>query len=297
MNDKKSTESRNPKSKKLDQMTSLEIIKVMNEEDKKVAYAVEDCLEIIGKLIDEITKSFANGGRLIYVGSGTSGRLGVLDASECPPTFGTDPNKVVALISGGNEAIYEAKEGIEDDKDQAILDLKNINLCQEDILVGIAASGRTPYVISAIEYAKSLGVVTGSIACNENSEISKISDYPIEAVVGPEVLTGSTRLKAATAQKMILNMLTTASMVRSGKAYENLMVDVKASNNKLKKRAKKIVKEITQTSDEIASEYLQKTEGNVKEAICMIKLNCSRETARAKLESTNGFLRKALGES
>lgn len=297
MNDKKSTESRNPKSKKLDQMTSLEIIKVMNEEDKKVAYAVEDCLEIIGKLIDEITKSFANGGRLIYVGSGTSGRLGVLDASECPPTFGTDPNKVVALISGGNEAIYEAKEGIEDDKDQAILDLKNINLCQEDILVGIAASGRTPYVISAIEYAKSLGVVTGSIACNENSEISKISDYPIEAVVGPEVLTGSTRLKAATAQKMILNMLTTASMVRSGKAYENFMVDVKASNNKLKKRAKKIVKEITQTSDEIASEYLQKTEGNVKEAICMIKLNCSRETARAKLESTNGFLRKALGES
>lgn len=297
MNDKKSTESRNPKSKKLDQMTSLEIIKVMNEEDKKVAYAVEDCLEIIGKLIDEITKSFANGGRLIYMGSGTSGRLGVLDASECPPTFGTDPNKVVALISGGNEAIYEAKEGIEDDKDQAILDLKNINLCQEDILVGIAASGRTPYVISAIEYAKSLGVVTGSIACNENSEISKISDYPIEAVVGPEVLTGSTRLKAATAQKMILNMLTTASMVRSGKAYENLMVDVKASNNKLKKRAKKIVKEITQTSDEIASEYLQKTEGNVKEAICMIKLNCSRETAKARLESANGFLRKALGES
>lgn len=294
---KKSTEMRNQNSMNLDELSSLEIVRLMNNEDKKVIDAVRANDTIIAGLIDEVIRSFNNHGRLIYIGSGTSGRLGVLDASECPPTFGTDPKQVLALISGGYEAAYTAKEGMEDNKEKAVEDLKEINLTSNDVLVGIAASGSTPYVIRALEYAKELGCMTGSICCNKSSPISKISDYPIEAVVGPEVLTGSTRLKSGTAQKMILNMISTGSMVGVGKVFENLMVDVKASNNKLKIRAKNIVKEITQTSDELASEYLQKTEGNVKEAICMIKLNCSRETARAKLESTNGFLRKALGES
>lgn len=291
------TETRNPDSMNLDKLSTLEIIRLMNAEDRKVSEAVSTNAEMIADLSDEVINAFKKGGRLVYIGSGTSGRLGVLDASECPPTFGVDANMVIGLISGGQDAIYAAKEGMEDNKAKAIEDLKEIGFSKYDILIGIAASGRTPYVIQAIEYAKEIGAVTGSIVCNENSPISAISDYPIEAIVGPEVLTGSTRLKAGSAQKMILNMISTSSMIGIGKVYQNLMVDVKPTNDKLRKRAKNIVIEITKVDEKLAISTLDKTNWNVKEAICMIILNCNIDKAKNILESSNGFLREALEES
>ena len=288
------TETRNPNSMDLDQLSTLEIIRLMNDEDKKVANAVRTNDKIIAALSDEVIKAFKKGARLVYVGSGTSGRLGVLDASECPPTFGVDSNMVIGLISGGQDAIYAAKEGMEDNKAKAIEDLKEIEFSKDDILVGIAASGRTPYVIQAIEYAKEVGAVTGSIVCNENSPISALSDYPIEAIVGPEVLTGSTRLKAGSAQKMILNMISTSSMVGIGKVYQNLMVDVKPTNDKLRERAQNIVIEITGVDRNTAKEYLLTSNNNVKLAIVMIMTNSSKEEAMDKLEKAKGFLREAL---
>lgn len=291
---KKSTEMRNQNSMNLDELSSLEIVRLMNNEDKKVIDAVRANDTIIAGLIDEVIRSFNNNGRLIYIGSGTSGRLGVLDASECPPTFGTDPKQVLALISGGYEAAYTAKEGMEDNKEKAVEDLKEINLTSNDVLVGIAASGSTPYVIRALEYAKELGCMTGSICCNKSSPISKISDYPIEAVVGPEVLTGSTRLKSGTAQKMILNMISTGSMVGVGKVFENLMVDVKPTNNKLVKRARSIVMEITGASEIAVIDALEKSNNNVKAAIVMIINDLEYEQAIKKLDGANGFLREAI---
>lgn len=291
------TETRNPDSMNLDKLSTLEIVRLMNDEDKKVSEAVSTNAEMIADLSDEVINTFKKGGRLVYIGSGTSGRLGVLDASECPPTFGVDSNMVIGLISGGQDAIYSAKEGMEDNKAKAIEDLKDIEFSKDDILVGIAASGRTPYVIQAIEYAKEIGAVTGSIVCNENSPISAISDYPIEAIVGPEVLTGSTRLKAGSAQKMILNMISTSSMVGIGKVYQNLMVDVKPTNDKLRKRAKNIVIEITKADEKLAKSTLEKTNWNVKEAICMIELGCNKKEAREKIQSANGFLKEALRDN
>ncbi|WP_073998241.1 N-acetylmuramic acid 6-phosphate etherase [Anaerococcus urinomassiliensis] len=291
------TETRNPDSMNLDKLSTLEIVRLMNDEDKKVSEAVSTNAEMIADLSDEVINTFKKGGRLVYIGSGTSGRLGVLDASECPPTFGVDSDMVIGLISGGQDAIYSAKEGMEDNKAKAIEDLKDIEFSKDDILVGIAASGRTPYVIQAIEYAKEIGAVTGSIVCNENSPISAISDYPIEAIVGPEVLTGSTRLKAGSAQKMILNMISTSSMVGIGKVYQNLMVDVKPTNDKLRKRAKNIVIEITKADEKLAKSTLEKTNWNVKEAICMIELGCNKKEAREKIQSANGFLKEALRDN
>lgn len=224
------TEQRNPNSMHVDSLSALEIVQLMNEEDKQVPLAIEKCLPLIAQAVERIVAAFQQGGRLVYIGAGTSGRLGVLDASECPPTFGVSPEMVKGIIAGGERALRHPIEGAEDSKAQAVVDLQTIQFSSKDVLVGIAASGRTPYVIGALEYAKSLGSVTVSIASNPNSAMANIVDIAIDTVVGPEVLTGSSRLKSGTAQKLVLNMLTTASMILMGKCYQNLMVDVQASN-------------------------------------------------------------------
>lgn len=290
------TESRNSNSVNLDTMSPLEIVRLMNEEDKSIAYCVENSLEEIARLIEEVTKAFKRSGRLIYIGAGTSGRLGVLDASECPPTFSVDYEKVVGLIAGGNSAMFKAVENSEDSELEVVDDLKGIGLNKNDILVGITASGRTPYVISGINYAKSLGIKTGSISCNSNSKVSKISDFPIEVEVGPEVLTGSTRLKAGTATKMVLNMITTASMVLVGKTYKNYMVDLKASNKKLKLRAENIVMDVTGVKREEAEKALKDCDWDVKLSIYSILTGKDLDQAKEGLDKSKGYLRKALEE-
>lgn len=290
------TESRNSNSVNLDTMSPLEIVRLMNEEDKSIAYCVENSLEEIARLIEEVTKAFKRSGRLIYIGAGTSGRLGVLDASECPPTFSVDYEKVVGLIAGGNSAMFKAVENSEDSELEVVDDLKDIGLNKNDILVGITASGRTPYVISGINFAKSLGIKTGSISCNSNSKVSKISDFPIEVEVGPEVLTGSTRLKAGTATKMVLNMITTASMVLVGKTYKNYMVDLKASNKKLKLRAENIVMDVTGVKRDEAEKALKACDWDVKLSIYSILTGKDLDQAKEGLDKSKGYLRKALEE-
>jgi N-acetylmuramic acid 6-phosphate etherase len=275
-------------------MTTQEILQVMNEEDQTVAFAVSKQLAQIEKLVQKVIASFQQGGRLIYIGAGTSGRLGILDAVECPPTFGTDPEMVQGIIAGGLEAFTNAIEGAEDDEGLAVRDLQKVSLTDKDVVVGIAASGRTPYVIGALRYAKQIGATTGSIACNKGAEISKYADVSIEVETGPEVLTGSTRLKAGTAQKMVLNMISTASMIGIGKVYKNLMVDVQATNGKLKERAKRIIMEATGVDANTAARYYMEAHGNVKTAIVMILLQCSYEEAKERLQKANGFVRKAL---
>ena len=291
------TEARNPNTYNLDTMTSLEIVSAMNKEDYNVPKGIESELNQISKLVDEVVKAFENGGRLIYIGAGTSGRLGVLDASECPPTFGVNSSLVVGLIAGGDGALRNPIEGAEDNEELAVNDLKSINLTNKDVLVGIAASGRTPYVIGGLKYANSLGCITGSIACNKGSKIGEIAKIKIEAEVGPEVLTGSSRLKSGSAQKMILNMITTASMVLSGKAYQNLMVDVVQSNEKLKTRAENIVMDATEVTREHAREMLDKSNGNCKLAIMAILSGKSISESRKLLKGSNGHIRKALENS
>lgn len=291
------TEARNPNTYNLDTMTSLEIVSAMNKEDYNVPKGIESELNQISKLVDEVAKAFENGGRLIYIGAGTSGRLGVLDASECPPTFGVNSSLVVGLIAGGDGALRNPIEGAEDNEELAVNDLKNINLTNKDVLVGIAASGRTPYVIGGLKYANSLGCITGSIACNKGSKIGEIAKIKIEAEVGPEVLTGSSRLKSGSAQKMILNMITTASMVLSGKAYQNLMVDVVQSNEKLKTRAENIVMDATEVTREHAREMLDKSNGNCKLAIMAILSGKSILESKKLLKVSNGHIRKALENS
>lgn len=288
------TESRNTNSVKLDTMTPFEIVSLMNEEDKSIASCVEKSLTDIAKLIEEVARAFENNGRLIYIGAGTSGRLGVLDASECPPTFSVGYEKVIGLIAGGDSAMFKAVENSEDSELDVIDDLKEIGLNQKDILVGITASGRTPYVASGLKYAKSLGVKTGSISCNAKAKVSEIADYPIEVEVGPEVLTGSTRLKAGTATKMVLNMITTASMVLTGKVYKNYMVDLKASNNKLKLRAENIVIDVTGVTRDEAEKALRSCDWDVKLSIYSILTGKNFDQARLDLEKSDGFLRKAL---
>lgn len=288
------TEQRNDNSMNLDSLSSLEIIKLMNKEDQKVIEGVEKILPEISKMIDEVVKAFNKGGRLIYVGAGTSGRLGVLDAVECPPTFGTKPEMVQGIIAGGKQAIYKAKEGIEDSKSEARKDLKEINLSSDDVLIGLAASGRTPYVIGALEYANELGCTTGAVSCNENSEIGKVCDIKMEAVVGPEILTGSTRLKSGTAQKMILNMISTGSMVGIGKTYENLMIDVVQTNEKLQARAENMVMEVTDTTRQEAKKALKENESSVKLAVFSIKTGLSASDSKEKLMKAKGHLKVAL---
>lgn len=295
MNLKKlTTENRNPNTYDLDTMSSLEIVTAMNKEDYHVPEAISKELEPISKLVDAVVNAFENGGRLIYMGAGTSGRLGVLDASECPPTYGVDPSMVVGLIAGGDKALRSALENVEDKENLGVEDLKNINVNEKDVVVGLAASGRTPYVIGGLNYANSLGCVTGAIACNKDSKIGKVAKIKIEVDAGPEVLTGSTRLKSGTAQKLILNMISTASMVRIGKAYSNLMVDVVPTNEKLVNRATGIIVDATGVSKEEASEMLQKANGNCKLAITSILTGKSIEEAKELLAQAKGHVKKAL---
>ena len=288
------TEQRNPNSMHVDSLSALEIVQLMNKEDKQVPLAIEKCLPQIAQAVECIVAAFQQGGRLVYIGAGTSGRLGVLDASECPPTFGVSPEMVKGIIAGGERALRHPIEGAEDSKEQAVIDLQTIQFSSKDVLVGIAASGRTPYVIGALEYAKSLGSVTVSIASNPNSAMANIVDIAIDTVVGPEVLTGSSRLKSGTAQKLVLNMLTTASMILMGKCYQNLMVDVQASNEKLKARAIRIVTQATDCDKALAEETLKQADQNAKLAIMMILSGLDRAQAEALLEKHQGKLQHAL---
>lgn len=292
--EKMETEKQNPNTMNLDQMSVREALEAMNKEDQKVVKAIREVIPEIESAVKLIVQQLEKGGRLIYIGAGTSGRLGVLDAAECPPTFGTPPEKVLGLIAGGEKAFTEAIEGAEDSVELGKSDLIDIELNKNDILVGLAASGRTPYVIGGLNYANEINTPTVAIACNKESEIGKIAQIPIEAVPGPEVLTGSTRLKAGSTQKMILNMLSTISMVGLGKVYKNLMVDVQPTNEKLMVRAENILMEATGIEREEAKKTLAASKGEVKTAIIMTLLNIDQETAVKKLSEANGHIRKAL---
>lgn len=291
---KLTTESRNEDTLNIDKVSTLDMVKIINNEDKKVAAAVEAELPKIAEAIDEIVKGMHKGGRLIYIGAGTSGRLGILDASECPPTYGVSEDLVQGVIAGGKEAIFRAKEGAEDSKELAVEDLKNRNLNENDAVVGLAASGRTPYVIGALEYANEIGAVTVSITCNKDSEVSKVAKISIAPVVGAEVVTGSTRLKSGTAQKLVLNMLSTGAMIKLGKVYGNLMVDVRATNEKLVERAKKIVCEATGVEREKAENILKETDFDVKLSIFMILSELNKDEAKKILDANKGYIAEAL---
>ena len=288
------TETRNPNSMNLDAMSALEIVTLMNQEDRNVCLAIEEVLPEISKLVDVVAAAFENGGRLIYMGAGTSGRLGVLDASECPPTFGVSPDMVVGIMAGGDYALRNDVVGDEDKPELGRANLIENNLTAKDVVVGIAASGRTPFVIGGLEYAKEVGCTTAAIACNKGSAIGQIADIAIEAVAGPEVLTGSTRLKAGTTQKMILNMITTASMVRSGKAYQNLMVDVVQSCDKLCVRIENIVMDATGVSREEARAAIDEADQSAKVAITKILTGTDVETAKELLKQAKGHVRVAI---
>ncbi|GAB6168352.1 N-acetylmuramic acid 6-phosphate etherase [Clostridium carnis] len=288
------TESRNENTLDIDNLSTLEMVRKINSEDKKVAEAVEKELPQIAKAIDGIVEKMHKDGRLIYIGAGTSGRLGVLDASECPPTYGVSEELVQGIIAGGTEAIFRAKEGAEDSKELAVSDLKERNITENDIVVGLAASGRTPYVIGALEYANEIGALTISVTCNANSAVAKEAMISIAPVVGAEVITGSTRLKSGTAQKLVLNMLSTGAMIKLGKVYGNLMVDVKATNEKLVERAKRIVCEATEVDIKEAEEVLEKTKYDVKLAIFMILSELKKEEASVVLNSSRGYISEAL---
>lgn len=288
------TEKRNENTKNIDIVPTCEILKLINNEDKTVPLAVEKAIDQIAIVVDLVTETFKNGGRLFYTGAGTSGRLGVLDASECPPTFGVRNDMVIGIIAGGDHALKFAVEGVEDSKVAGASDLKAHHLSPNDFVIGIAASGRTPYVIGALEYANEIGCLTGCITTSSDSEIAKISKYPIEAITGAEPVTGSTRMKSGTAQKLILNMITTASMVKLGKVYENLMIDVQMSNHKLVSRATRIVMEITGASQEMAEAYLAKY-NSVKFAIFGIMSQVEdADKIKALLEQSNGNIRESL---
>lgn len=288
------TETRNPNTMDLDQMTPLELVSVMNQEDLNVVAGVKEVLPQVAQTIEWAVSSLEAGGRIVYFGAGTSGRLGVLDAVECPPTFGVSPDVVVGLIAGGEKAFVRAVEGAEDSLELCEEEFKKIGLNKNDIAIGIAASGRTPYVIGGLRYARSLGCKTVAIACNKGSEVGKEAELAIEPSCGPEVLTGSTRLKSGTAQKMILNMISTGSMVGVGKAYQNLMVDVQQTNKKLVVRAQNITMAATGCTREEAAQALEQADGNAKLAIVMLLTQMPVDEAKAKLEAAHGHVRGAL---
>ena len=288
------TEARNPASEDLDGLSALEIVRLINSEDAKVAAAVAEQTDAIAKAIDVIADRIGRGGRLVYIGAGTSGRLGVLDAVECPPTFNTHPSQVVGVIAGGQPALTTAVEGAEDRPDLAVEDLKGVHLTDGDVVVGIATSGRTPYVIGSLEYAQSVGAYAIGLSCNRDAQIVTRCDLAITPVVGPEVVSGSTRMKAGTATKMVLNMLTTGAMIRLGKTYGNLMVDLRASNTKLADRAHRIVRAITNLSDSESERLLVDCGGEVKTAIVSHYNGCSSTDARRLLDAAHGHLRNAL---
>jgi N-acetylmuramic acid 6-phosphate etherase len=292
--DNMSSEARSPDSMDIDLLSSIEIVKRINAADQTVAHSVANCLEQVAAVAEHIVTAFAAGGRLVYLGAGTSGRLGILDAVECPPTFSVPSSQVVALIAGGEGAVYKAVEGAEDDPQLAVTDLQRIGLSAKDILVGIAASGRTPYVLGGLAYARSIGCVTAAISCNANAPILSAADIGICAEVGPEVLTGSTRMKAGSAQKLVLNMLTTTAMIRSGKVYQNLMVDLHASNQKLVARAVRIVMQATDCDADNAQQALQAAGMNAKLAILHLLSGQSIAHCQQQLAQQQGFIRKVL---
>ncbi len=289
-----STETRNQNTMNLDIMTPLEVVTVMNAEDAKVPEAIKPALPNIAQCVTWAIESIEAGGRIVYMGAGTSGRLGVLDAVECPPTFGVAPEVVVGLIAGGEKAFVKAVEGAEDSRELGHDDLVNINLEKRDIVIGIAASGRTPYVLGGLAYAKEVGCHTVAISCNPGSAIGQAAELAIEVVPGPECLTGSTRLKSGTCQKLILNMISTATMVGCGKAYQNLMVDVMQTNEKLVVRAQNIVMEATGCDRATAAEKIALASGNAKTAITMILADCGLEEAKERLAKAKGHVRGAI---
>ncbi|MCL2006626.1 MAG: N-acetylmuramic acid 6-phosphate etherase [Treponema sp.] len=284
------TEQRNEGSKNIDSSTTLEIVTIINNEDKKVAGAVGEILVEIAALIDDIVNSFRNGGRLFYIGAGTSGRLGVLDASECPPTYGVDPGMVVGLIAGGRDALTSSIEAAEDRAEEGVAELKHHGFTAKDVLVGITASGQAPYVLGALDYARNLGSVTGAISCNANSKTFDYVNHKLYVNVGPEVVTGSTRMKSGTAQKLVLNMLTTASMVRIGKVYKNLMVDLKPVNHKLILRSIRLISEVTGCSKEQAEEAFAASKKQPKLAIVMVLMGVGADEAEKLLSEANGHI-------
>nr|WP_269144345.1 N-acetylmuramic acid 6-phosphate etherase [Clostridium sp. NSJ-145] len=288
------TEQVNENTKNIDNLSTLDMVTVINNEDKKVALAVEKVLPNIANAVDETYKRIKSGGRLIYIGAGTSGRLGVLDASECPPTYGVEFELVQGIMAGGRDAMFKAKEGAEDSKELAVEDLKAINLTEKDMVIGLAASGRTPYVIGGLEYAKEIGAGTGSISCVHDSEVSKVAEFPIEAVVGAEVVTGSTRMKSGTAQKMILNMISSGVMIKLGKVYGNLMIDVRPTNEKLVERAKGIIMKCTDVTREVAEEYMRLSGNDVRLSIFMILSKLDKEESINVLNKNDNNIRKAL---
>jgi N-acetylmuramic acid 6-phosphate etherase len=291
---KLTTEQRNPLSHKIDTKTTREILTIINQEDKTVPDAVEAAIPIISELVDKIVIAIKAGGRLFYIGAGTSGRLGVLDASECPPTFGVSPLMVQGIIAGGKKALTTSVEWVEDDEQAGIQALKDVNFTQIDVLVGITASGQAPFVRAAMKYAKGLGTVVGAIACNEQSRIFGAADYKILLSVGPEILTGSTRMKAGTAQKLALNMITTTTMIKLGKVYNNFMVDLTPVNSKLHKRAVGLIEEISGCSRDEAEKTFHLADKNVKSAIIMLMLHISKEDAGQLISDSEGNLHKAI---
>ncbi|MBU6454176.1 MAG: N-acetylmuramic acid 6-phosphate etherase [Cyanobacteria bacterium REEB67] len=290
------TEQRNFRTTKIDTMSTADLIKTLHAENHTIASAVDATLPTVALLVDVIAERLAAGGRLFYCGAGTSGRLGVLDASECPPTFGVPPTMVQGLIAGGQKALTSAVEGAEDSRQLAEEDLKEKGFSKNDVLVAIAASGRTPYCIGALQYARSIGAVTGAVVNVSDSALSKYADYTMAAVTGPEPITGSTRMKAGTAQKLLLNLITSASMVKLGKVYENLMVDVQASNEKLRNRAVRIVQEATGKDSEICRRALEDASGNAKKAIVMLLLGLSQEKAALELDGAAGHISRIAND-
>lgn len=291
------TEQRNPASQDLDLLSSERVLRLINAQDKLVPLAVEHEIPYITQAVELIVQAFRTGGRLIYCGAGTSGRLGIVDASECPPTFGTDPSMVVGLIAGGQAAVFRSQEGAEDNEAQAHQDVDALNVSERDVVCGIAASRRTPYVVQAIARARERGAKTVYITTNPRSEFNLDVDVAICPEVGPEVVMGSTRMKSGTAQKLVLNMLTTTAMVRLGKVYENMMVDLQQTNNKLVERSKRIIMMATGVEYETAAEYLERSQRHVKTAIVMIKTGATLEEARRRIEAAGGFVRLAIGEA
>ena len=289
-----STEDRNPRSYDLDIKSTREILEIINQEDQTIAKKVYESMDQIEPLVDKVIETFTNGGRLFYLGAGTSGRLGVLDASETMPTFSVDPKMVTGLIAGGDDALRNPIENAEDSTQAAKEDLQKENLTENDFVIGIAASGRTPYSIGAVEYAKEIGASTGSIACNKNAKISSYVDFPIEIETGAEVLSGSTRMKAGTATKLVLNMITTTAMIKIGKVYDNLMVDVRPTNEKLVDRATKIISEISGCDYDKSNKLLKEANNNVKAAIIMAIKDVDYENASLILEKNKGFIREEL---
>lgn len=290
------TEGINENTANIDRINTYDMITMINEEDKKVAFAVEKAKEDIAKAVDVVSERLLIGGRLIYIGAGTSGRLGIIDASECPPTFGVDANLVQGVIAGGTTAIFKAVEGAEDSEELGKKDLMNLKIRKEDVVCGIAASGRTPYVIGGMKYGKEIGAAVISITMNPKSEMTKIADVGIFVVVGPEVIMGSTRMKAGTAQKMVLNMISTGTMIKLGKVYGNLMVDLKASNDKLVARAKRILMLATGINLEEAEKLLMETNYDIKLSIVISKTGFNKEVCKTLLQNNGGYVQKAIEE-